>query len=289
MCPNIRLLFTLVSNVAVLILMFSLQNSHALASQGTELAKAMLQKIQSTSTRDGVDSIVQEAALKKSRLTGNDRIDYVEYLLSLLDSGTEKAQGELSLAVMRLIPDGVSEQEVSAGEARLLSSGNPAVRARGENLDLAPWRKLPNGETGQDISVFDLALHDPKVPKDRLIRALFKIAPAETAQWMADHDGLSANERASIAADLQKAWKMHRANNDPSADKETKSTLDDSVKNPLLARWLQSPSWVLRGLANGFLEKHPHWQTQELKKAMKPVEIPPNLQLSSPTAPSASK
>jgi len=273
--------------LAALFSMFFLLGGNADASQGTELAKAMLQKIGTVSTKNDLNTFLQKAAQEKSRLSTENRVDFVEYIYSAMVSDTN--EGESSIIVGALMAAGTSKQEIHAGVARLLSSNNPIVRRSCEHdLTQAPVT-LPNGELGQDMSVFDLALHDPKVPRDRLIGMMFKVAPVETTQWLTDHNRLSANERAGLESDLRKAWKMHRAVTDPSADNETKAALDDSVKNPQLDHWLHSPSWILRSLANGLLQKHPEWQTPELKKAMQPVQVPEGLQLSSTKAESVSK
>ncbi len=182
---------------------------------------------------------------------------------------------------MMLMPGGISQQEIVAGCSRLLSSDDASVKRTGENNLMQGSVKLPNGKMGQDISVFSTALHDPKVRQDRLIPALFEVAPVESAQWFSDHTGLSAGDRAALESDLQKAWQIHRADNDPSADLGTKAILDDKVKKPLLDHWLNSPSWILRSLANGLLQKHQEWQTPDLKKGMQPVHVPEGLQISS--------
>jgi hypothetical protein len=280
MCQNTDILFTRGFFIATLISMFFLpENAHA--SQGAELAKEMFQKIQTVSTEQDMKTLLQTATQDKSRLSSEDRIEYSEYLYYVLATSTGADQEKVSWNAMLLIPGGISEQEIRAGRARLLSSNDPAVRKCGENMDLTGDVKLPNGQTGQDISVFDLALHDPKVPQDRLIAALFKLAPVESAQWFADHAGLPPNERAGLESDLQNAWKVHRALNEPNAAKETKAVLDDSVKNPLLDRWLHSPSWILRAMANGLLQKRTELQTSDLQKAMQPVQVPTGLQVSS--------
>lgn len=268
--------------IAALLSMVLLPNEEVYASEGTDLAKKMLQKIQTVSTEKDMNAFLQEASQEKSRLPTEDRIDYAEYLayITASDTGNKGGEGGASWAAAMLIPGGISEQEIRDGEARLLSSNDSAIRACAENLDLAGSVKLSNGEMGQDISVFNLALHDPKVPQDLLIGALFKLAPAESAQWFADHAGLSANDRNALESELQLAWQMHRAlNNEPGADKQSKAILRGSVKNPVLNRWLNSPSWILRSLANGLLQKHQEWQTPDLKKAMQPVQVPSGLQI----------
>ena len=268
--------------MAALLSMFLLPKGNAQASQGSKLAKEMLQKIQTVSTETDLNTFLQKAAQEKSHLSTADRVDFVEYIYSAMVSDTN--QGESSIIVGALMAAGTSEQEIHAGVSRLLSSNNPAVRRACEHdLTQAPVT-LPNGELGQDVSVFCLALNDPKVPRDRLIGVMFKVAPVETTQWLADHNSLSANERAALEPDLKKAWKMHRAVTDPSADNETKAALADSVKNPKIDGWLHSSSWILRSLANGLLQKHSGWQTLELKKAMQPVQVPAGLQISCTTA-----
>ena len=118
---------------------------------------------------------------------------------------------------------------------------------------------------------------------------MFKLAPVESAQWFADHTGLSANERTGLETDLQKAWQLHRAVDDPSADPGTMAILDDKVKKPLLDHWLNSQSWILRSLANGLLQKHPEWQTPDLKKGMQPVQVPEGVQVSPTDAQTGNK
>lgn len=263
------------------------------ASAGANVAQATLAQANLLVARYSGGSNVQQRdnalqALRRetsehlSHLSEADRIDYGEYMVKVLArSGTGQTSTDLSEDAMIFITAGTSEQEVTAGTSRLLSSDDPTVRSTGENLLMGSDVKLPNGETGQDISVFNLAFHDPRVPLDRLISALFRIAPVESGQWFADHTGLPADERAGLASELQNAWKLHRALNDPYADKVTRAMLNDSVKNPLLDRWLHSPSWILRSLANGLLQKRTELQTPDLKKAMQPVQVPKGLQISS--------
>jgi hypothetical protein len=261
------------------------------ASTGADFAQATLARANAlaahysgASNSDQRDNALQ--VLRKgtsdhlSHLSEADRIDYVEYMAKLAKIDSSDAD-DLSELAFIFITAGPSAEEMADGNSRLLASDDPRLRETGEGLVMRGSVKLPNGEIGQDISVFDLALHDPKVPQDRLIGALFKVAPVESAQWFADHAGLPANERAGLESDLQNAWKLHRALNDPYADKETKAVLDESVKNPLLDRWLHSPSWILRSMANGLLAKREELQTPDLKKAMQPVQVPAGLQITS--------
>jgi len=218
----------------------------------------------------------KETSEHVSHLSEADRVDYAEYMADVMSKTSD-----LSDLALMFISAGTSEQELMDGSCRLLSSNDPVVRSTGENLITPSDVKLPNGEMGQDIAVFNLALHDPKVPQNQLIDALFKLAPVESAQWFADHANLPADERAGLESDLQKAWKLHRALNEPNADEDTKAMLDDSVKNPLLDRWLHNPSWILRATANGLLQKRTELQTSDLQKAMQPVQVPKGLQISS--------
>ena len=127
-------------------------------------------------------------------------------------------------------------------------------------MDLAGNVKTSNGEMGQDFAVFDLALHDPKTPQDRLIRALFRLAPVESAQWFVDHTGLPEKERALLEPDLQKAWKLLRALHGPNADHGISAMLNGSVEIHLFHKWMDSSSWILRAMANGLLEYRPQLQ-----------------------------
>ncbi len=62
----------------------------------------------------------------------------------------------------------------------MLSGDGPNIRQMGQALlKIDDSVKLANGETGHDISLYNRALHDPKVPQDRLIELLFKLAPVE--------------------------------------------------------------------------------------------------------------
>jgi len=265
--------------IAILLSVFFLPPGIVHASQGAELAKEMIQKVNSITTEQELKVFLAKASQEKVQLSSPERINFAEYLYYVLF----RDKAELDARVM-LFSGGISEQEVRAGRARFLSSDDPAMRQSGENLDIAGHVKLPNGEMGQDMSLFDLALHDPKTPQDRLIRAMFKLAPVESAQWFADHTGLSADERAKLEPDLQKAWKMQRAVEDPLVDKQTKAILDDSVRFPLLDIWLHSPSWILRSLADGLLRHNPEWQMHnipELIKAMQSVQVPQGLKISS--------
>jgi hypothetical protein len=267
--------------IATLLMFFSAE-SKLRASPGSDLAKETLRKVRMVSTRQDLNSLLQRATQEKSHLSSEDRIDYIEYLDNVLGkTGTDQESTMLSECATRLIPGGASDQEITAGASRLLSSDDPIVRRTGENLIRGGSVKLPNGELGQDISVFNIALHDPKTRQDRLISALFEIAPVESAQWFADHSGLSVGDRAALESDLQKAWNIHRAADVPLAEPGTKAMLNDSVKNPLLDNWLHSPSWILRSLADGLLRKHPEWQTPELKKSMQGVRVPDGVQVSS--------
>jgi hypothetical protein len=267
--------------IAMLLTFFSAE-SELRGSPGSDLAKETLQKVRMASTRKDFDSLLQRATQEKSHLSREDRIDYIEYLDNVLGkTGTDQESTMLSECATRLIPGGASDQEITAGASRLLSSDDPIVRRTGENLIRGGSVKLPNGELGQDMSVFDIALHDAKTRQDRLISALFEIAPIESAQWFADHAGLPANERAGLESDLKDAWKLHRAVHGNFADPGRKAMLSESVKNPLLDHWLHSPSWILRSLADGLLRKHPEWQTPDLQKAMQPVQVPSGLQISS--------
>jgi hypothetical protein len=281
MFQNTEIFFVRGFFMAAILSLFFLPTENVEASQGAELAKEMFQKIRTVSTEQDMNALLQEATQEKSRLSTQDRIDYAEYLYYVVASSTGANSEELSFDAMRLIPGVISEQEMRAGRARLLSSDDPVIREFAGNFELAGSVKLPNGEMGQDLSVFDLALHDPKVPQDRLIGALFKAAPVESAQWFADHAGLPANERAGLESDLKDAWKLHRAVHGNFADPGRKAMLNESVKNPLLDHWLHSPSWILRSLADGLLRKHPEWQTPDLKQSMQPVQVPSGLQVSS--------
>jgi hypothetical protein len=281
MFQNTKIFFVRGFFMAAILSLFFLPTENVEASQGAELAKEMFQKIRTVSTEQDMNALLQEATQEKSRLSTQDRIDYAEYLYYVVASSTGANSEELSFDAMRLIPGVISEQEMRAGRARLLSSDDPVIREFAGNFELAGSVKLPNGEMGQDLSVFDLALHDPKVPQDRLIGALFKAAPVESAQWFADHAGLPANERAGLESDLKDAWKLHRAVHGNFADPGRKAMLNESVKNPLLDHWLHSPSWILRSLADGLLRKHPEWQTPDLKQSMQPVQVPSGLQVSS--------
>ena len=261
--------------------LFFLSRGNVCASQGTDLAKEMLQKIQACSTKQAEDAFLQKAAQEKSLLSSRDRIDYAEYLYNVVASSAKTNNEQRAWLAISLLPGGISEQEIRTGRARLLASDDSLVLEGAKNLDFAPSATLPNGEVGQDISVFNLALHDPKVPQDRLIEALFKLAPVESAQWFSDHAGLPANDRAALEPELQTAWRMHHALSNPNADKQTKAILGETIRKPMLNRWLTSQSWILRSLANGLLQKHEEWQTPDLKKAMQPVQIPTGLQITS--------
>jgi len=257
------------------------------ASTGADFARTTLARVDAladhysgASNADQRDNALQglrkETGEHVSHLSEADRIDYAEYMADVMSKASD-----LSDLALMFISAGTSEQELMDGSCRLLSSNDPVVRSTGENLITPSDVKLPNGEMGQDISVFDLALHDPKVPQDRLIGALFKLAPVESAQWFSDHAGLPANERAVLESDLKDAWKLHRAVHGNFADPGRKAMLNESVKNPLLDHWLHSPSWILRSLADGLLRKHPEWQTPDLKQSMQPVQVPSGLQVSS--------
>jgi hypothetical protein len=289
MSQNTKFFFVRRFFMAVVLSMFFLSKGNVHASQGSDLAKEMLQKIRNVSTEQDLNALLQKATQEKSQLSTQDRIEYAEYLYYVVASSTGANSEELSFDAMRLIPGVISEQEMRAGRARLLSSGDPVIREFAGNFELAGSVKLPNGEMGQDLSVFDLALHDPKVPQDRLIGALFKAAPVESAQWFADHTGLPADERAGLESDLKDAWKLHRAVHANFADPGRKAMLNESVKNPLLDHWQHSPSWILRSLSDGLLRKRPEWQTPDLKKAMQPVQVPKELQVSSPEGQPGSK
>ena len=266
---------------------YSLSASNA----GAEFARTTIARAQALTARypgaagaqqrdNAIQALRNETSAQLSHLTKGDRIDYVEYMAKLAKIDSADAD-DLSELAFIFITAGPSAEEMTDGNSRLLASDDPRLREMGEGLVMQGSVKLPNGEMGQDMSVFDLALHDPKVPQDRLIGALFKVAPVESAQWFADHAGLPADERAGLESDLRKAWQLHRAVNDPSADPGTKAILDDKVKKFLLDHWLNSPSWILRSLANGLLQKHQEWQTPDLKKAMQPVPVPSGLQISS--------
>jgi len=271
------------------------------ANAGANFAQAALAQAHALAARypggadvqqrdNALQALRKDTSEKLSHLSAKDRIDYAEYMANeLAKIGTDQEKDDLSELAMMFITAGTSDQEIAAGSSRLLSSNDPTVRQTGEGLLKGSDVKLPNGQTGQDIFVFNTALNDPKVPRDRLIAGLFKVAPVESAQWFADHAGLPAGEKAGLEADLQKAWKLHRALNEPNADKETKAVLDDSVKNPLLDRWLHSPSWILRATANGLLQKRTELQTPDLKKAMQAVQVPKGLQISSTDAQTGTK
>ena len=249
------------------------------ASVGADLARSTLDQAQAVTAKysgaanvqqrdDAIKSLRDETSQHLSHLTPGDRADYVEYMANELAKGEGNNDSE---DAFMFISAGPSLEEIADGSSRLLSSNDPSVQNTGEQLlRIDEGAKLPNGETGQNISVFNLALHDPKVPQDRLIGALFKLAPVESAQWFADHAGLPADERAGLESDLQQAWKLHHAPYGPAADNDAKAKLD---------HWLNSPSWILRSLANGLLQKHQEWQTPDLKKAMQPVQVPTGLQI----------
>jgi hypothetical protein len=261
-------------------------------SAGVKIAKDTLARAESlgqqysgskdTNQRDqAIDSLHKKVGEDISHLPQADRVDYAEYMANVLSQArTSGTLSNFSEAAYAFIDAGPSVPEMLDGVSRLLSSADPTVRDVAESLFTPSDTQLPNGEMGQDISAFKLAFQDEKVRKDRLAAVLFRMAPVETAQWLADHANLSADDRAKLEPELQNAWKLHRALN-PSADEQTKRILDSSVKNPLLNRWLHSPSWVLRDLANGLLKKREELQGGDLQKAMQPVQVPTSLQVSS--------
>lgn len=229
-----------------------------------------------------IDALRKKTGEEVSRLPEADRIDFAEHMANVLaeirTGGPDANFGGIAFV---LITAGPSSAEIGDGVSRLFSSDDPTIRSFAESLIAPGAAELSNGDTSQALSGFNLALHDPKVRKDRLLSVLFRVAPVESAQWSADHTGLGANERAGLESDLQNAWKLHRALNDPNPDKETKAVLDDSVKNSLLDRWLRSPSWILRAMASGLLQKRTELQTPDLNKEMQPVQVPEGLQISS--------
>jgi hypothetical protein len=216
-----------------------------------------------------------------------DRIDYTEYLVNVLSQvRTGGTMSEFGVSADIFYSAALRAPEIVDGSSRLLSSDNPTVRDVAESLLWPEDTTLPNGAVGRDISAFSLALQDPKVRKDRLIPIMFRVGPVETAQWLADHTGLPADERAKLEPELQNAWKLHRALNDQSPDK---GILADSVRNPLLDHWLHSPSWILRSLATGLLQKRTEPQSADLNKAMQSVQVPAGLQISSTDAQAVKK
>jgi len=260
--------------------LYTMCGSSLRASVGADYARTTLDQAQAVAAKYSGASNVQQrdAALKSlrdetsqhlSHLTQGDRVDYVEYMANELAKMGSAQDTDSDFAQM-FISSGTSPQELVDGSSRLLSSNDPALQNTGEQLLKIDEVKLPSGELGHDISVYNFALHDPKVPQDRLIGALFKLAPVESAQWFADHAGLPADQRAGLESDLQQAWKLHHAPYGPAADTDTKAKL---------AQWQNSPSWILRSLANGLLQKHQEWQTADLKKAMQPVQVPTGLQI----------
>jgi hypothetical protein len=279
MCQNTNSAF--ISGCILTALLLLLLQGNAYASAGSDLANDLIKRIHSVSNEQEMKALLQKANQDKSHLSTQDQIDYAERVWYALASSATSNDEESAYHFMMLLSGGIGQQEIRAGRARLLASDDPAIRKGAENLDSAGNAKLANGEMGQDMSVFDLALHDPKVPQDHLIAAMFKLAPVESAEWFADHAGLSTNERAGLESDLQNAWKLHRALNDPRADKVTKAMLTDSVKNQLLDNWLHSSSWILRSMANGLLQKRTELQTPDLTKAMQPVQVPAGLQITS--------
>jgi len=279
MCQNTNSAF--ISGCILTALLLLLLQGNVYASAGSDLANDLIKRIHSVSNEQEMKALLQKANQDKSHLSTQDQIDYAERVWYALASSATSNDEESAYHFMMLLSGGIGQQEIRAGRARLLASDDAAIRKGAENLDSAGNAKLANGEMGQDMSVFDLALHDPKVPQDRLIGALFKAAPVESAQWFADHAGLPANERAGLESDLKDAWKLHRAVHGNFADPGRKAMLNESVKNPLLDHWLHSPSWILRSLADGLLRKHPEWQTPDLKQSMQPVQVPSGLQVSS--------
>jgi hypothetical protein len=269
------------------------EGSVVASSVGADFAESTLDRVQAIAAEypgisnsqqghNAVKALRLETSKKLSQMTEEDRVDYVEYMATKVAGygSDDKKDNETGEAALVFISCVTSLEDLAAGSSRLLSSDDPSVRATGEKLLKIDEVKLANGEMAHDISFYDRALHDPKTPQDRLIGVLFKLAPVESAQWFADHTGLPANERAALESDLQKAWQIHRALNYPSVDRQSKAILDSSVKNPLLDRWLRSPSWILRSLANGLLQQHSEWQTPDLKKGMQPVQVPVGLQIS---------
>jgi hypothetical protein len=247
-------------------------------------ARTTIDQAQAIATKYSGASIVQQrgAALKSLRnetsqhlaqLTQVDRVDYAEYMPNELAKvggiDNDNSTGDSGAAFVFLTA-GPSSEELAAGISRLLASNDPNIRQTGEGLLKKDEVKLPNGKMGRDISTYNLALHDPKVSQDRLIGAPFKMAPVESAQWFADHASLPASQGAGFESDLQEAWKLHHVPQGPTPDNETKATL---------AHWLSSPSWILRSLGSGLLQKRQEWQTPDLKKAMQPVQVPAGLQI----------
>jgi hypothetical protein len=271
----------------IVILSMTCEASLRAGSVGADFAQSTLDKAQALTARYAgspseaqaiqkkdkeIQALINETSKQLSQMSETDRIDYVEYMATKLAKygSNNKNDSETGEAALVFISAGPSLGEIAAGGGRLLSSNDPALQNTGQQLLKIDEVKLPSGEMGHDISTYNLALHDPKVPQDRLIGVMFKVAPVETAQWLADHADLPANDRAGLQSDLQQAWKLHHAPYGPAPDSETKATL---------ALWLNSPSWILRSLANGLLQKHQEWQTSDLKKAMQPVQVPTGLQI----------
>ena len=301
MYKNINLSYIQLIVLVALALFFAPDQKIFAASNGAKLAQttlaegyALVEKLSGASNvrqRDqAIDALRKKTSEEVSRLPEVDRIDYAEHMANVLAEirvgGPDANFGGIAFM---FITAGPSSAEIGDGVSRLLSSDNPTIRSVVESLITPGDVELSNGDTSQALSDFNLALHDPKVRKDRLLSILFRVAPVESAQWSADHTGLPAGDRAALEPELQKAWQLHRAVNDPSADPGTKAILDDSIKKPLLDHWLNSQFWILRSLANGLLQKHQEWQTPDLKKGMQPVQVPEGVQVSSTDAQTGNK
>jgi hypothetical protein len=276
--------------------LYATRGSNLLATPGADFARSTLDRALSRASYAGasnyqqrdaaLDALRNETSNKLSHMSEEDRIDYVEYMAVELSKGgiDGPETTDRSTAAFMFISAGTSAEEMVIGGSRLLSSDDPAARRIGEDLVMVQDSvKLANGEMGHDMSLYDRPLHDPKVPRDRLIEILFKHAPVESAQWFADHTGLSAGDRATLEPDLQKGWQILHVVSDPRSNPETRAIMDDSVMKPLLDQWLESPSWILRALANGLLQDPQEYPNPNLRETMKPVRvpIPVGLQISS--------
>lgn len=272
--------------VATAVMSAALGGTLCEASPGTDLAQDTLARAQALGTREAgtanvqkrdaaIQSLRKETGDRLSKLTEEDRIDYVQFMgIELAKGGIDGPEAtDRSTAAFIFISAGTSSEDMIGGASRMLSGDGPNIRQMGQALlKIDDSVKLANGETGHDISLYNRALHDPKVPQDRLIELLFKLAPVESAQWFADNTGLTVGDRAALEPDLKRAWQFYHATKNPSdADyAEIESTLN---------RWLNSQSWILRSLANGLLQNSIELRAPNLKIKTQSVEIPTDLKI----------
>jgi len=281
---DMKLCSTWFTVLATAVMFTALVGKRGEASVGADFARATLERAQALdASNPGATNVKQrdetfqslrdETGKRLSQLTEEDRINFGEYMgIEISKGGIDGPEAtERSTAAFVLISVGTSSEDMIGGGSRMLSSNEPNVRKMGEALLKDPG-KLATGAMGRDISQYNRALHDPKVPRGRLIEVLFKIAPVESTQWFADHTGLTVGDRAALEPDLKRAWQFYQATQNPSdADyAEIESTLN---------RWMNSQSWILRSLANGLLQNPIEFRAPNLKMKTQTMEIPADLKI----------